>query len=140
MMDEKDILVGYVSSEIAMHWKIEDQKGKPIIQKKDWNKGHGSKHKKEFKCIYNYHQSIKNIPMILKYPDYVFYNAEEKSLEYFKKLEEDVSLVIRVTGKNNLYVATIYPISSAKIENRKNKELEILEDETLKKYISGVIE
>lgn len=135
MINEKDKIVGYVSKEITEFWKISEQTSKPIIQGGNWAKGHGSKHKKEFKCIYNYHQAIKNIPIILKYPDYFYYNETEKGIEYFKKLEEDVTLVVRITGKKRLYVATIYPTSTTKIENRKNKELELLEPEIYQKYV-----
>lgn len=136
-MRNGDKIVGNVDRNIAENWNIPENSGKLILEGIDWLSKHGGKHKKEFKCIYNFHQAIKQIPDIIKYPDYVFYNKNEKSLEYFKKIEEDVSLVVRITGKKCLYVATIYPTSSDKLGNRKNKELSLIDQETYKKYVKN---
>lgn len=133
-MAEGDMFVGFVSKNVANQWKIPEQHNKPIIKSKNWYKTHGTKHKKEFKSPYNFDQAIKNIPDIIKNPDYVFYNEEEKGLEYYKRIIEDVTLVVRVTGKKVLYLATIYPSSSTKLKNRKIKEIEITEADIIEKY------
>lgn len=45
-----------------------------------------------------------------------------------------MTVVIRVTGKKVLYLATIYPSSSTKLKNRKIKEIE-LDNELMEKYL-----
>lgn len=136
-MKNGDRIVGNVAKNIADYWEIPEQSGKIILQGEDWLLKHGAKHKKEFKCIYNFNQAIENIPNIIKNPNYVFYNEKEKSLEYYKKLKEDVSLVVRVTGKKHLFIATIYPASSDKVGNRKNKEIFLIDFETYRKYVKN---
>lgn len=133
-MAEGDSFVGRVARDITDQWDIPEQANKPIIKGKNWEKTHGSKHKFEFKSKYNFEQAIKSIPEIIKNPDYVFYNEEEKGLEYYKKLEEGTTLVVRTTKKKVLYLATIYPSSSTKLTNRKNKEIEIMEPDIIDKY------
>lgn len=133
-MEDEDILLGYVSEAVANYWEIPEQKLKPIIQGKDWLNTHGKKHKFEFKSEYSYNQSIANLQNIIQNPNYVFYNKEENGLEFYKKIIEDVTVVVRVTGKKKLYLATIYPSSSTKLKNRKIKEIE-LDNELMEKYL-----
>lgn len=125
----KDELVGVLKKEICEQWNLEEHIGKPIIKGKDWKEKHGEKHINEFKCIYNYEKAVEKIPLILDEPDYTFYNEEEKGLEYFKKIEENVTLIVRVTQKRKFYLATIYPSTKTKLGNRKIKEIE--KNETL---------
>ncbi len=133
-MSEGDSFVGRVSRSITDQWNIPEQFNKPIVKGKNWEKTHGSKHKFEFKSEYSFNRAIKSIPNIIKDPDYVFYNKEENGLEYYKNIEEGVTLVVRTTKKNVLYLATIYPSSATKLANRKNKEMEIMEPDIIDKY------
>ncbi len=134
MDNNHDKRVGYVSDKIAILWGIPEQKDKPIIQSKNWLNEHGSKHKYEFKCEYNFNQAIKRIPEIIKNPDYVSHNKKQHGLEYFKKLEERVTLIVGITGKKKLYLKTIYPSSKSKQKSREEKEILQLEPGLLDKY------
>ena len=67
--------------------------------------------------VTQYNQAIKNIPMIIKEPDYVGLH-KNGNLQYVKKLN-DISLVgIQILyGNHNLLFRTIFPISEEKLQN-----------------------
>lgn len=133
-MEDEDIVLGYVSELTADYWEIPEQKFKPIVQGKDWLNTHGQKHKCEFKSEYSFNQTVESLQDIIQHPSYVFYNQKENGLEFYKKVIEDVTVVVRITGKKKLYLATIYPSSSTKLKNRKIKEIE-LDNELMEKYL-----
>ena len=55
---------------------------------------------------------------IIKKPNFVYYEKDRKSLLYFKKLQENVCVVVKLKLRNNKdsYVASMYPVSEYKIQ------------------------
>ena len=53
---------------------------------------------------------------------YVFYDKLKQGLEYYKKINSDILVAIRVNDGRELKVKSIYPVEKEKIENRKKKE------------------
>lgn len=126
-------VVGYISDDIAKKWLLDDCKGKAIIQSLDLYV-HIAKHAKEYKSIESVNYTIEHISDVINDPDYVFYNEETKGIEYYKKLLENVSVVVQTSNKRDLYIASVYPVTEIKIDNRKNKEKEVLEKRIIDKY------
>ena len=89
---------------------------------------HISKHIKEFISIDGYNYTISNISKIIKIPDFVYYNKNKNSLLYFKKLYENICVVVKLNLRKNkdIYVASVYPVNKRKIE--KLKELSYIVD------------
>lgn len=77
---------------------------------------HCEKHKKEYSNPNAYNQAIKNIPLILKEPDYIGLH-KNGNIQYVKKLD-DISLIgVQILkGSGNLLFRTIFPISEVKLE------------------------
>ncbi len=78
---------------------------------------HCEKHKKEYSTPNAYNQVIKNIPLILKEPDYIGLH-KNGNIQYIKRLD-DISLIgIQILkGSGNLLFRTIFPISEIKLKN-----------------------
>jgi hypothetical protein len=75
----------------------------------------GIKHirKKRKKFFNNY---FNKIPNIIKNPDYVGTNLKyPNSIEFVKKLEENILVVVRLHKSNILCVATMFEVTEAKI-------------------------
>ena len=66
----------------------------------------------------NEETAIREIKEIIANPYFVYYDNLRKSLLYFKQLDENVCVVVKLILKKNTncYVATLYPISKKKIE------------------------
>lgn len=125
--------VGSVSDAIVDKWHIEECRGKVIVQSMDLYI-HIAKHASQYISIDSVNYTIEHIEDIIKTPDYVFYNIENKSIEYYKMLIENVSVVVQNTKKREMYVASVYPVKYGKIENRKKKEKETIDKILLDKY------
>ena len=77
--------------------------------------------------IYHYifillnNNTIASIPKIIKEPSFVYYDPNKKSLLYFKEIDENVCVVVKLNLRKNKnpYVATIYPVNDRKIEKLK---------------------
>ncbi|MBO6243721.1 MAG: hypothetical protein J6O41_04045 [Clostridia bacterium] len=85
-----------------------------------WSTGiqeHCEKHKSEYSNPNAYNQAVKNIPLIIKEPDYVGLH-KNGNIQYVKKLD-DISMVgIQILhGSRNLLFRTIFPISEIKLNN-----------------------
>ena len=110
-------VVGTISDEIVDKYKLYPYRGKVIVQSFKLYI-HIEKHIKEFKNVNNYYKAIRGIKGIIAYPYFVYYDNLRNSLLYFKQLDENVCVVVKLIlkKKTNCYVATLYPISKKKIE------------------------
>ena len=78
---------------------------------------HCEKHKEQYSSPDAFYQAIKNIPLILKDPDYIGLH-KNGNIQYVKKLD-DISLVgVQILyGSHSLLFRTIFPISESKLNN-----------------------
>jgi len=78
---------------------------------------HCEKHMQEYSSPNTYNQAIKNIPLILKEPDYIGLH-KNGNIQYVKRLD-DISLIgVQILkGSGNLLFRTIFPISEVKLKN-----------------------
>jgi len=122
-------IVGRISKEVANKYNLYEFEGQEIIQSLDLY-AHTVKHINEFQSIDSYNNAILNIEEILEKPIFVYYDKEKRSLQYFREIDEDVCAVVKLKLKRNdeNYVATVYPVSKAKIIKLKEKSY-IIEDE-----------
>ena len=65
---------------------------------------------------------ISDIPSIIASPDYIGVNPKEpNSIELIKVLAGNIQVAIKLDkNKNYLYVASLYDVSNAKLQNRLN--------------------
>lgn len=65
---------------------------------------------------------MSDIPDIIENPDYIGVNPKEPdSVELIKVLKDNILVAVKLDKKNNyLYVASLYDISNAKLQNRLN--------------------
>lgn len=65
----------------------------------------------------SYKNTINNISNIIGEPEFVYYDKNKNSLLYFKEIEENVCIVVKLKLRKNkeTYISTIYPISKNKI-------------------------
>ncbi len=109
--------VGVISNEIIEKYNLYEYKNTKIIQSLDLYQ-HIQKHICEFESIDSYSHTISSIPEIIANPLFVYYDNNRKSLLYFKKIDENVCVVVKLNLRKNkdTYISTIYPLSEAKIQ------------------------
>ena len=82
----------------------------------------GIKHikKKRPDCFNKY---LSEIPSIISKPDYIDSNPKyPNSIEYIKKIEENVLIAVRLDSKKSiLCIATMYPVTNSKIKRMVSK-------------------
>ena len=110
-------IVGYLSKEIMDKYNLHEYKNKPIVQSLDLYV-HVEKHIKDFQSIDSYNYTISNIDKIIKDPMIVIYEKDRNSLLYYKKIKENICVVVKLKLRENKdsYVANIYPVSEYKIQ------------------------
>lgn len=114
-------IIGYISDDLMRKYNFSITNTE-IIQSLDFYI-HISKHIQEFSNIDSYNNSVDNLELIINDPYYVTYDTKRKSLLYYKKIDEFVCLVVKVTNSKDHYVATLYPVSEQKIINKMKTEL-----------------
>lgn len=117
--------VGILKEEIAKYWKIEEHKNKPILVYNNRKQHVIASHLHDFGSIEKIEKVYNCLDKIIKNPDYVFYNTNTKGLEYYKKLEANICVAVRINTGKVLKIKSWYPASSTKITNRKRKEMEL---------------
>ena len=82
----------------------------------------GIKHikKKRPDCFDKY---LSEIPSIISKPDYIGSNPKyPNSIEYIKKIEENVLVAVRLNSKKSiLCITTMYPVTNSKIKRMVSK-------------------
>lgn len=126
--------VGEVSEEIADYWEIPQHKKKIIFETmKLYN--HVLPHKEQFINDDSFYKALDSVEEIIAEPDYVFYDEIKQGLEYYKLLDEYVMLVVQTIDKRELPVASIYPVTQTKINNRKLREEKMKQEKIIEKYM-----
>ncbi len=114
--------IGTLKEEIAEYWKISEHKNKPILIYTDRKQHVIENHLKDFNSLEEIENIFNNLNIVIKNPDYVYYNSKTKGLEYYKKMDSDICVAVRINSGKVLKVKSFYPVKMSKIENRKKKE------------------
>ena len=109
-------IVGQISDEIVDRYKLYEYRNTDIVQSLDLYQ-HVAKHAKEFESVDSFNNALFNISDIIAKPIFVYYDFERKSLQYFKELDENVCVVVKLKLRKNKdnYVASVYPVNKQKI-------------------------
>lgn len=115
--------IGILDENIAEYWGIEEHKNKPILVFDNKKQHVIDRHLKDFGSEDEIMKVYDNLSNIIKKPDYVYYNNVAKSLEYYKKIDSNVCVAVRINPGKVLKIKSWFPVNFKKIENRKKKEV-----------------
>ncbi len=76
-----------------------------------------AKHKNDFETEEQFYKHIEAIPEIIQNPDYVGLHPNGKSLEFIKRIDENMLVAVRLSDKKKLAFRTSYPIKQSKLNN-----------------------
>lgn len=115
-------IVGRISNDIVERYKLYEYRNEEIVQSLDLYK-HVAKHAEEFESVDSFNHTLTNIEKIIADPIFVYYDANRNSLSYFKEIDENVCVVVKLKLKKNKdnYVASVFPVSVKKIERLKEQ-------------------
>ena len=114
--------VGTLNENIADYWGISEHKNKPIVVFEDRVNHVVDRHKDEFGSEVEIMKIYNELDRIIKHPDYVYFNKNKNSLEYYKKNKDNVCVAVRISPGNVLKIRSWFPVKKSKINNRKSKE------------------
>ena len=112
---EKVTVIGKLTKEIIELLEIEIDEEKNIIIWKDRIK-YIEKHKSDFDSEEEWKEHVEAIPEIIANPDYVGIHPSGKSIEFIKKIKENMLVAVRLTNKKTLNFRSSYPISEKKLQ------------------------
>lgn len=113
--------LGFLRGDVAEYLGISEHKYKPIIVFYDRVHHVVDRHLKEFGSKEKIEKIYNNLSILINNPDYIFYNKKTNGLEYYKKIDFDVCVAVRINASKVLKVKSWYPVNEAKINNRINK-------------------
>lgn len=115
-------ILGKISDEIVIQWNIPEQKGKKIVIYPEAKEHSRNRHINDYSSKKDYYFVMDYLEEIIQNPDYVFYDKAKKGLEYYKEVNKNILVAVRINNGKELKVKSIYPVEKEKIENRKKKE------------------
>lgn len=116
--------IGILDPKIADNLNLEVHKNKPILVFDDRIDHVIDKHLRDFGSKTKIYEIYEELSNIIKKPDYVYYNEKTKGLEYYKNIDKNICVAIRVNPGKTLKVKSWYPANKGKIANRIKKEKE----------------
>ena len=78
---------------------------------------HTEKHKINFKTENDYNEMIKNIPNIIKNPDYIGLRESDNSLQYIKHINKLILVAVRLKLEGEIGYRTAYPITESQLKD-----------------------
>ena len=75
------------------------------------------KHKVNFNTEEEYKEAIKNIPNIIKKPDYVGLHPSDNSIQYIKQVNKLMLVGIRLKSEGEISYRTAYPITESQLKD-----------------------
>lgn len=128
-------ILGKINPDIINKWELYEHRNKMIVMYEEAEEHSKSKHLNDFPSEKDYNDVMDSLKEIIRKPDYVFYDKSKKGLEYYKKVNSDVLVAVRVDDGSELKVKSVYPVKQEKIENRKKKEKKT---KLYNKYVKGI--
>lgn len=126
-------ILGKISQEIVDKWHLDEYKNKNIVFYSDRN-DHCKEHILQYESEDDYYYAMKNLEKAIHKPSYVYYDVDKKGLEFYKKFKNNILVAVRISPGTELKVKSVYPVSDAKIENRKKKEKGTIKNALQDKY------
>lgn len=118
-------ILGKLSRKIVEKYGLYEHKNKKIVIYDNDRKHCEKKHSSEFKSKKAFHYTMDNLEYIINNPDYIFYTKgydkvknkkiERYTLEYYKKIDENITVRVRVDNEKELKVKTVFPVKEEKI-------------------------
>lgn len=115
-------ILGEINNHIIEQWELYEHKNKKIVIYPEAKEHSKDRHINDYPSIEDYYIVMDSLEKIIQNPDYVFYDKSKKGLEFYKKINSNILVAVRVDNGKELKVKSVYPIKETKIENRKKKE------------------
>lgn len=128
-------ILGEISNEVVQQWNILEHKGKKIVMYPEAKEHSKDRHINDYPNEEDYYFVMDSLEEIIRQPDYVFYDKSKQGLEYYKKIDSNILVAVRVNNGRELKVKSVYPVETEKIENRKKKEEQM---KLYNKYVVGI--
>lgn len=110
-----------VSERDANNCKRPDLTGKSIVLY-DSDKIHCySEHYNNFKNKKEFAFIMENLDFVINECDFVLYNSKNNSLEYYKKINSNITVRVRVQNSNELKIKTMFPVPDEKYEIKRTR-------------------
>lgn len=132
-------ILGRLSKEIVNKYDLYDHLDKKIVLYDNDRKHCETKHASQFKDKKTFHYVMDNLEYIIENYDYVFYvkgfdkiynkkthireETERYSLEYYKKLDQNITVRVRVDNSRQLKVKTVFPVDEEKLNHKIEKDV-----------------
>lgn len=132
-------ILGRIEKDIIEKYGLYEHENKKIVLYDNDRKHCEIKHAHQFKDKKTFHYVMDNLEYIIAEPDHVFYTkgydeiknkntnkikkVERYTLEYYKNLDGDVTVRVRVDSGRELKVKTVFPVNDEKVKNKEKKEI-----------------
>mgnify|MGYP005797623221 CR=1 FL=1 len=115
-------ILGEVTKKVVEQWGLKEHQNKKIVMYYDRKEHCKERHLKDYENESNYYFVMDSLEEIIQSPDYVFYNKNTLGLEYYKKLNENILIAVRISNGKELKVRSVYPVYQNKIERKKKRK------------------
>lgn len=113
--------IAKVSPTVGTDCKRIDLVGKDIVLYENDKKHCYNRHYKDFSNPKEFSFIMKNLDYIINEYDFVLYNPKNDSLEYYKKINNNITIRVKAENSNELKIKTVFPIPNIKYENKRTK-------------------
>lgn len=110
-----------VSDIVGTDCKRPDLVGKSIVIYDNDKKHCYNRHYKDFENPKDFSFVMNNLGYIIDECDFVLFNDKNQSLEYYKKLRNNVSIRVKVENSNELKIKTFFILPDEKYEIKRNR-------------------
>ncbi len=112
-----------VSKKVGIDCKRNDLVGKNIVFYENDMKHCYNRHYKDFDNPKDFSFVINHLDYIIDECDFVLFNNKNQSLEYYKKLNNNITVRVKVENSNELKIKTFFRIPEEKYELKKNRSI-----------------
>lgn len=110
-----------VSTKVGIDCNRPDLVGKSIVIYDNDKKHCYKRHYSEFENPRDFSFIMKNLDYVINQCDFVLYNDKNNSLEYYKKLKNNISIRVKVENSKELKIKTFFILSDEKYELKRNR-------------------
>lgn len=110
--------IGKLDIDIAKYWDLLEHANKPIVIYKDRRQHIIDKHLNDFGTIDKIDHIWSKLNIIIKKPDKTFYNEKTNGMEFYKKVDDVIVVVVRINFGSTLKIRSFYPANKNKLNNR----------------------